>query len=188
MKRVVLLVSVLLTLGSAIGCGQDEPATETGSTPEEGSIVSASSASLELGVDHWRVNAEGLAFGVDADGARVAEFHLDGTAGVVTSVLPERGTAAIDGSGSALSGRSRAFYDALVRDVGARVESASQSKVEASGAEQAVDKAVYGCYALWNDCDLQGFYGILNGWWTGYICEISNNTRPYCGNLWALLY
>lgn len=189
MKQVVTWIG-LLVMASALGCGSAvddaEPSAET--SKETGSTVAASAASLELGVDHWRVNADGTALAFDANNERIAEFRVDGTARVVASLFPDRGVLALDRSHGRLSPRSLALYEALAADVKASVERIEQP-VQASGVEgETVDKAIYGCYSLWHDCDLQGFYGVMNGWWTGYICEISNNTRPYCGNWWALLY
>jgi hypothetical protein len=185
MKQVTTLIG-LLVMACAVGCGSAVDEAET--AEDTGSTVSASAASLELGVDHWRVRGDGTALGFDANNQRIAEFRVDGTARVVTSLFPDRGVLALDRSHGRLSPRALALYDALAADVKAGVERIEQPALASDVEGETVDKAIYSCYSLWHDCDLQGFYGVLNGWWTGYICEISNNTRPYCGNWWALLY
>ena len=42
--------------------------------------------------------------------------------------------------------------------------------------------AFRGCYGLYYDCDINGFYGVMNGWWSWYICD-----NRYCSNGFGLV-
>lgn len=42
-----------------------------------------------------------------------------------------------------------------------------------------------GAYYYYNDCDLAGYSGILNGWWTGYICQYRVGSSPVIWDLYA---
>jgi hypothetical protein len=43
----------------------------------------------------------------------------------------------------------------------------------------------YACYTDYQLCELDGDYGIINGWWTNFNCTLPT---PQCGRNLALLY
>jgi len=53
--------------------------------------------------------------------------------------------------------------------------------------DEAVSQVTLACYRIFQDCDIAGFWGILNGSWTAYSCDVGAITR--CTNPsfpWAL--
>jgi hypothetical protein len=189
MKRLIVSISFVLGI-FVIACEDaDFPATEDDITVDDVSVkkdisvVPAGERALELGVSEWEITPEQIARGYDVKGHVVAEFHVNAEVSKIESILPDRGMKTIGASnaGDTLTERSERYLTALMSDVEAAIHLPENDMPEGD----VVNKAVFGCYTLWNDCDLQGFWLLMNGYIIGYVCHLPTST---CGSSrWALI-
>jgi hypothetical protein len=162
--------------------GASEPAAQSSSNESRLSVLPAGEASLALGVSHWEIGSSGVARGVDAAGAVVAQFRLDSATRTVESVLPDRGIRRLDGAAreNTMSARAGGLLDSFLGDMKAEVQ-----KVQVAQPITPFATGVYGCFANYLDCDSTGAWGIYQGWWNNYNCYVPTT---WCGRSVALVF
>ncbi|MBN2527952.1 MAG: hypothetical protein JXR76_16300 [Deltaproteobacteria bacterium] len=184
--RIKLIFAIILLSMLSIACedvsSSDDGNEMDGTAEKDGSVVAASASSQKLGVSSWKISPMLIAQGLDANNAVVAEFKLDAENRTVESVFPAAGIRNLDepGVNDTIPADAAALLDSMIDDL----ESLAGDAIAPDISGEVVNKAVFGCYQIYNDCDIVGFILVWKYGYTGYVCRRPTNT---CGNYWALL-